>query len=208
MIKHLIGLSLGLACLIGLVNLTGASAPVWAEKAEVFAQPSQSGQVIITKEKPAPPKQIKQSLAQLPIKKGMTGPAISQLHTLLRLAGFVNTVFSPDDTFTETTETAVKRFQYGENDYLKKYLGWQNSDALSATGIVDKATADGLVRKTSGYELSCYIIKSGDTLGKISGQFNISAEKIADFNGFSLRHILQIGAKIWLPAAQKDPKSK
>lgn len=185
--------------------LAGLSAGgrAWTAEPKVYEQPSQSGQVIITKEKPAPPKQIKQSLSQLPLKKGMNGPAISQLHNLLRLAGFACLKFEPDDAFSDNTESAVRRFQHGESAYLKKYLGWQGSDTLSATGFVDKPTADTLVRLTSGYELAVYIVKSGDTLGRISGQAKVSVDQIAAFNDFSARHILQIGERLYLPVPKK-----
>lgn len=186
-----------------------AADQAWAAESKIYEQPPQDGQVIITKEKPVPPKQIKQSLTQLPLKKGMNGPAISQLHNLLRLAGFAYLKFEPDDVFGDNTESAVRQFQHGENDYLKKYLGWKDPDTSSATGFVDKTTADTLVRLTTGYELAVYVIKSGDTLGQIAGQARIPVDQVAAFNNFSLRHILQIGERLYLPVPKKaDPSQK
>lgn len=181
-----------------------AAGPAFSSETKVYEQSAKSGQVIITKEKPPPPKQIKQSLSQLPLKRGMTGPAISQLHNLLRLAGFSYLDFSPDDVFGQNTEAAVKMYQHGENDYLRKYLGWKSADTLSATGIADKATANSLVSKTCGYELSVHVVARGDYLGKISAKFKVPTEQIASFNNFTLRHLLQIGENIYIPALKQS----
>lgn len=118
------------------------------------------------------------TIDNLPLRKGMSGPDIIELQTILSEMGFD---ISVDGVFGNETVTVIKDFQIAQG--------------LLIDGVVGPGTLAKLKEVSENIE---YEVQSGDTLSEIAEQFNVGLSDIKSANKMS-GNTIYIGQILSIP---------
>lgn len=124
--------------------------------------------------------------------RGRIGWDVSVLQFLLHRRGLYAGPL--DGVFGARTERALRRFQ--------------RAAGLTVDGVAGKATAAALVRSGPagvGPATARYVVREGDTLTALAGRFHTTIAALARLNGLDPDGVIEIGARLKVPAAVRAP---